>query len=240
MQLHEQHEKEYKLNCFFILKVANWLLLGRLQEEHMRDENKTPENDETLENSIITNKVKKVHFAFSVVDKKSHSAIGPTSPSSQKIRKPLDFARMQRKARQFLKEDKTEELKLYLKPYLSHELEEFYNKSSRRLFSWAISYAKTSQALIFLLLNVPRETILDTLMQDDFYFLKHFINVKSIIDHERGCTPEETKLISEKIKYVLELNDEKINSAIGAIISSDKVTENIKNCVKAAIKNKMK
>lgn len=192
----------------------------------MKDFKKMPEKNQKLEDSVVSKKTKKVHFAFGITDRQAKS------PQDSK---PPNFKRTQTSVYRSLTNNKIENAKLCLELYSKDDLNKFYVCSNDLLFSGAISFTKKSDALAFLLSSVPREIALTTLAKDKYDLIGHFLRVQSERDKEKERTPEKKEVIAEKTRLILKLNDKNLTHAIQNIINEESITENIRSCVEAVI-----
>ena len=157
------------------------------------DSNKVSED---IENAKVT---QRVTFAENVV---GHE---PAITPSFAAKKHPNYSRMRKDVFRCVKEGKYEEIKTYLQYH--QEMEAFYKKEGRSIFSWALINALNAEPLNYLVNEIPSSIAIEMLTRNNFSVLTDFLGGHKLMEKYGSSTKVGVDTVVEKLNIILKMNN---------------------------------
>ncbi len=131
----------------------------------------------------------------------------------------------------YLFDNNSDDLKSYLSKYLQTEEKKyafFVGDQGSLILLGTLIHASSSQPLQLLVQVAPQKALKQTLLKDDFYYLKSFLNTQAALQAKSSFDEEARKNQIEKFKLFLKIGGKEVEDAMNNINSSVSNHEQIK------------
>lgn len=159
----------------------------------------------------------------------SYEAEGASQVTSyQKGKKSRNFTIIKDQILHYLNTGEYSALIEYLNCYSPQNIREFFSAKGEIIFSWAINYCSHSEAIEFLINNVPTDIIEKILSADNFSILTCFLLSQNLLDQQGHYSQEKKETTIQKINHLLKLKNNSINNVIAECLNKESFTSTIK------------
>jgi hypothetical protein len=132
----------------------------------------------------------------------------------QQVKNQPGYSAIKKQILNLLLRGEYDELTSYFSRYRPQEIEDFFNKEGRVIFSWSIINASDCQPLNFLIKTVPTPIVCRLLTDKDFSILNSFLGGQKKMENYTIYDETERELAIEKLKALTSIENHEINDFI--------------------------